>query len=749
MRCGRRFALSAAMLMLLASFVCICTVDTTDSDGEFVYRGLNIDHTWNSTFAANNGGYNNVDLAPGYGKCTITLTVQKVSSPSVIDYGWYDHLENEELVDLHFSIAVTSSIGSNTGVLKITIEDVAELPEVSILKISDHAEKKNRLSITLHIRVGEVIVSATETGNQVSVLNVPGYVNRLTWTVHKYAKNDDIAIMSISSLREGTRIIYDGANSGTVSIFSIPDKTSLNSLVDLDFVMYSGNIGTLKFLSIPYDVTKSIGNSYDVMPTPIHNADVTLIQGKIGVLNPTDSMVSVTNYNLEIQKDMSIDRLYTTGENGKYSNVEVSITGAKIGYMTNLASRIGSLSYDIQSGSIDYLCIGANSEHYHSSNIAKMPTSYVSGDVMVHIGQSVENKRCIMGSGILNIPNILCNGTSVIEPVIHMVVVDASGIRINNDSAFLTDTRTSAFQMSEYRLGGNVYSRPLMDSFMFNGKSTPVYSEEGIWDSPSTAIIPTGGMLSMNSEFSIPRGGTFFVDEGGIVYNSDDMLVYGSIITKGKFQNNSVIQCSQESSIDGEITGIGFVGDYVYYTMNTDKMSVMSNRTAVVIEQPDYGLVESVSSILSDDRRSVSITAGSEPIYAKRIMLSLENEGPTGDFDAVYRLDVRGIDPNVLSVCASEVRVHTDQNKSTAVYVYDRDLEEYVMIVSDNYVSEIMFDTLGYNKFYLLTYIDDLPNPNPAKSSGDDMTTFDYVLVSSIIAVFSVTVYALITMKRD
>ncbi len=744
----RLFLMLASAILLSA--LCLSTLESEQSDA-YDYKGDTVELTWNPTFAENNGGYNNLNLAPGSGKCSLVLTVQRTSTPTTITSSLFDALETEKLNDVRFTATVTSSVGSNTTIIRITFQDVSELPEVSVLKIADPSEKKNKLSVTLRIHIGDVIVTASDTGNQVAVLSLPEKNRKYTWTIYKFSRYEEMKILDLAAVKGNIHIIYDGAKAGTVNIFSVSDRTALNSMVDFRFSMYSGSIDNLGLLSIPKKILDTLGTSYDDMPSPIHSAVLELIKGDITVLSPTVNMVSVIDYSLHLHNDIKIDRLLTTGENGKYSSVNVTMTGGKVGYMTNIASRIGTLTYEFVSGSIDYLCLGANTEHYRSSNLAKMSTSYVNGDVTVRISPYTEIIKCIVGGGIMNIPNILSNGTEVTDTVVHMIVIDAPSTTIYCDSAFLTDTRTSAFQMTNYKIGGNIYSRPLMDTFFNKGVSSKVYSEDGVWDSPSSSLIPAGGILSANACISIPKGSNFTVSAGGSVYNSNEIILTGTLVNNGLFINNSIIQCGQESILEGKFEGIGYVADQVHYSTPTESMNVMSNRTSVVIEQSVIGDISSISAILGNDRRSVTIESGDEPIHGDRFLLSLQEAESPEDFDTMYRLDIYGIGSDILESCKISVSIHTDPNMSTAVYGYDLESKEYVIISTASYQSEMSFDTEGYSKLYVMKYIDDRPNPNPNPSpiTTDDISGLDYLLISAIIAVLCVTIYAIITMKRD
>jgi len=569
------------------------------------------------------------------------------------------------------------------------------------------------------------------------------------WYTETYPSDTDVTLRDLSTVDHPFKIVYDGASVKKLTLFNIDTKASLNSSGSLHFIMHSGTIGSLAFFSIDPDVKQHMGNSYDSMSTPLQKVSVDLNGGEMELLNPTSAMVSVTDYNLSLYKGMIVHRLYTTGDNGKYSNVSVRISGAHVGYMSNIASKIGTLSYDFDSGAVDYLCLGANTEHIATKDFSKLATSYVSGDVRVHIAPNVEIKKCIMGAGLLNMPAILCNGESKTDQVIHMIVLDAPSVTIANDTAFLIKTRTSAYNFTSYRIGQNPYAYSLMDTITYKDATIKVYSEEGVWNSVASCSIPVGGMLSVNTEFLVQMDGRFVVEKGATVFNSNDFILCGTLVIEGEFLNNSVIQCRIGSVLEGETTGIGCQADYVSYTTPSSALNVISQRTAVVIDQQEAHPIESISAILSDDRRSVSIKVeSSHRIYGDKFMLSLQETDSPEEFDKSYRLDVKGIDTTVLRAATIDISLPTDRNVCTAAYVFDRDSNEYVVVGTSLYANEVIFNPGDHNQFFLKTYEDDVPNPNP-KPASEGISNLDYLLMAAIIAVLCVTVYAIITMKRD
>lgn len=601
----------------------------------------------------------------------------------------------------------------------------------------------------------DIIITADAKGNTLVTFKAYGdYVvtkdHPSEWFSLTYSQNTDVVLRNLSEADDYMEIVYDGAIVRKLTVFNVDTKESLNAADSVHLTMYSGSIQTLTVLSVSNQIKQYIGNSYDSIPATLRNVILDLNGGTINLFNPTSNMLGITNYTVHLDYGLSVNRLYITGENGKYSSVHIDMNGAEIGYMSNIASRIGSLVYDLNSGSIDYFSIGANTEHNYNRSIGDMATFHVTGDVKVHIGSSATIGKCIMGGGILNMPRILCNGTLVSEEMVHMVVIDAQGTTVHNDSAFLTERRTSAYHFGNYRIGGNPSASSISDSFTYLKSTMKVYSEEGVWTSYSSCTIPVGGIVSLNTKFIVQSDGYLNLAKGASLYNSDDMVISGSLIIGGTLINNSVIQCRSGSVIEGTPEGIGYLADYVHYSSPTSSLNVMSQRNAVVIDQETQYPVESISTILAEDNLTVTITIeGSRRIFGDQFMIALNPVEPPESFDGMYRLDIKGIDRDLLAICTVEITLPTNHNLCTAVYVFNESEGQYEMISAAEYESQVFFTAGTYNEFYLMNYTSERPNPSQPIVINTDMTWFDYVLVAAIIAVLAVTVYALVTMKRD
>lgn len=571
------------------------------------------------------------------------------------------------------------------------------------------------------------------------------------WFTQVFMSNSDVTLRDIDDAGKRFKVVMDGPTIRALSIFSVKDTDHLGSAIDLEFVLVSGTIQSFSFFNIDPKVEDYIGKSYDLAYTPISNAHIDFRTGKVGEFNPTSHILAVTNLKMECGLGVNIDRLYPTGQNGKYSDVSVAINGSTIGYITNLSSKIGSLEYRINSGSIDYFCIGANTEHERSRNLSSMPTAYTTGDVNVLISDVAKVGNCIIGAGILNMPRILSNGTHLNEQIVHMVSIDAPSTTIYNDISFLNERRNLAYHFGSYTIGQSPGYSAMMDTIIINGTTTQIYDENGIWASVSSCVIPVGGMLYVNADYLIPDDSTFKLSKGATMHNSGNIILYGNLAIEGTMVNNSIIQCRTGYTITGELVGIGYLADYIHYTSPTSSMNVISNKLAVVIYQDEPDPVDEITALLSTDFRSVYIASDdTHSINGNQFTIALTAADCPDIFKEAYKLDIRGIGSEDLESCSVYVTIPTDSEQCTAVYVYNEESDKYELLATSEHQSHSEFKAGSNNMFYIFTYASGTPElPVDPSLPEKGMSFIDYLLIAAIIGVLAVTLYSLVKMKRD
>jgi hypothetical protein len=235
------------------------------------------------------------------------------------------------------------------------------------------------------------------------------------------------------------------------------------------------------------------------------------------------------------------------------------------------------------------------------------------------------------------------------------------------------------------------------------------------------------------------------------MYNSDNIVVCGILKNTGRLVNNSVIQSRAVAIIEGDFEGIGYIADYRHFSESSSSYEVTSQKSAVVIDLDQQAPINRISAELSNGDVSVSITAeGTLRIYGDEFTISMRETESPAFFQTMYRMDIKGISRDVLNMTTVDVVLPTDSSLCVAVFVFNEADNQYDVLCTSEYSEDVRFATGSYNEFYLYNYTSEIPQPPiPGTESKTTMSTIDYLLIASIIAVLAVTVYALITMKRD
>ena len=150
---------------------------------------------------------------------------------------------------------------------------------------------------------------------------------------------------------------------------------------------------------------------------------------------PTFGHAGINSYSITINDNVKINcPFYTGGSNGTVGDVDVTINGGYIAYITAMRSKITSLDYDINGGTIDYLTIGADTEGGNNDSRGYMQTAYVTGNVNVSISSDVRiTNGIVLGGGILEMPKLLAtdSSSSVSDTMNGKLTIDAPGRTIN------------------------------------------------------------------------------------------------------------------------------------------------------------------------------------------------------------------------------------------------------------------------------------------------------------------------------
>ena len=551
------------------------------------------------------------------------------------------------------------------------------------------------------------------------------------WEVSSVTQGSSPNLARLSEISGNLTVVMVGGDLGNLALIQT-DTVDDVTPVDVRFEMYGGSLSDLRVLTVPYSLESQLENSYTLMFGPLGNVELVLSSGSIGDLIPTEDMVSVASMDVIIGNGMTVDRMLTTGSNGRYASVNVELRGGAVGYMTNEKSVVGTLTYDFRSGSVDYFCIGADTENGSNTYLSNLNTFYVQGDVHVTVDGSVKVRQAIIGAGILDLPSRLWNGDVALASASTNVEIDAGDMPLSPDTCFMTSNRTQ-----DYYLSGS-------------SARQPVYGDGGVWMSANNLTVQVGQYLYVNAQMTVSSGSIFTVAEGGRLVTTGQIYLVGAIVNNGDLVNSGIIEKREGGNISGnEPLGDGFVAYCINVSPADGRIDVMASDDDTVILRTDSTVyISRISVLLENGDREVTITAP-DTLYigGDRFLVGLrEVEG--SDTLGAYDLDVIGIDSGVLESMSIEVTVSCSLGSDVTCYVYHVDEETGESIqteVVDRSYGEITFKANGTGVYYLSTVSPEGIDESEGNVLSDN--AINIALAAVIVIVGAMVVYILL--KKD
>lgn len=564
-----------------------------------------------------------------------------------------------------------------------------------------------------------------------------------SWEVRSIPRGSDIGLMSWSEARSSLDVVIDGASVGELALVVLDDVSFSQKYLDVSFTMVSGSIDRLMMVKVDPSQKQFLGNDYNnVFPT-IDSASISIRGGTVNAFVPTSDLVYIDSMHVSVGTGATVHRFLTSGENGSYGYIGVLLDGGNVGYMSNVKSRIGDIEYSFEAGSIDYFCIGSDTEAGSNTVLSGMNTSFITGNVTVTASDAVGNRSAIIGGGVVEPPTVLCNGQSTSPSTVKSIVIDAPGMVLNADTCFLTEKRTSAYKFSSYRYGSAVYTSSLSDTYHgADGSASDVYGTDGVWSSFGGFDLNSGVSFFSGSVLTIHAGDRVWIDTGARMVVTDSIRLYGTIVSNGSLMNNSVIEVHDSGEIVGKVGGSGFVADHIRFQGGTESISVMSSRDTVLIQQDSTGYVETLSAVLGNGERSVVITAPEGIGFrSPSFLIALTDASVSEGFDTAFDLQIQGIDSRTLSICTVTVTVPVEDVPTGymgQVFWYDEEQGRYSEVgVVDSSSKSLTFDT-GSTGHYQIRYV---PSNVDIPDDGEDNDLKVALLLMGIAAVGILMVY--------
>ncbi len=567
------------------------------------------------------------------------------------------------------------------------------------------------------------------------------------WAVRSVSQNSSLSLTRLSALDGNLSVVMTG---GTLGNLTMIQTDSLQDIIrtDVEFEMLGGELADLRVLTVPSYLESGLENSYILMFGPLGDITLDLQAGRIGDLIPTEDMISVGTMTILIGDGMSVDRMLTSGSNGRYDIILVRLLGGTVGYMSNEKSVVGVLTYKFESGSVDYLSIGANSEARSNSLLSAMNTFYVQGDVTVWVDDSVTTRQAIIGAGILDTPSLLWNGDIPTPSSSRNIEIDAPRMAISPDTCFFTSNRThsNVYLFSTYTVGSTPRICSISTNYYSGSTQVSLCEEDGIQASATDMSVQVGHYLYLNTMLIIYSNSVFTVEPGGRLVTAGHMLLSSVLMNDGDVLNSGIIEKREGGDIQGSpVTGNGFVAYSINMSPTDGRIEVMASDDDTVILRTDKTIYISLISVLLEggNRRVVITVPDTLYVGGSEFMVSLR-ELEDGDYISGYELTITGIDRSVLESLSIEVTLSYTASLDTECYVYHHGSDGIcrVMDVIDRSYGEITFLASGLGKYYLST----VPPDGEVESDFDENTLNIYLVV--IIVIVGVAVVYILLKKN-
>lgn len=412
-----------------------------------------------------------------------------------------------------------------------------------------------------------------------------------------YSSGSDITVADWTDVDGSVTVVMDSGTVGTLTVLNVDRVASSENPVDVDFTMVSGTVYKLVGVAAGISASYSLPTSYASAYCPVDTLTMT-VYGTVTEVCTTTALVEIRTLELTIGVGAVVDRLYPTGEDGYYGSVLLVVEGATVGYVSNQSSLVSVLDYQLRSGSVRYLCLGADSEGGSGTYLSNMWTFYVLEEATYSVSSSFEVGRAVLGSGLIDVPSILCNGEEPTEVFSRTIVIDAPGCSVSSDSCFLSGS-TRAYRFTNYTIGSTVTVSNLRTvCYDSSYQTVQIYGTDGIWPGYRAGSVDSGASLYLGCDLTVAEDATFDVLDGGILVNSGTLAVSGVMNIGGTLINNGIVEVRDQGVVDGGMSGNGYLAACIYARTTEGRLDVMTEAyDAVVLRSSGDDLTFSTATV--------------------------------------------------------------------------------------------------------------------------------------------------------
>lgn len=581
----------------------------------------------------------------------------------------------------------------------------------------------------------DIIISETDDGRVLVTIRSESS-GEVTYSTRTYRSGADIVLTDWSDVDGSVSIVMDGGTVGDLTLVRLDAIRDPESPIDVDFRMVAGSVSSLTAVSATGSVSSSLPDSHFTAYCPVEDLSID-IRGDVEEMSAADCMVRINTISISVGVGGSVDRLYPAGDAARCTELSVTVAGGSVGYMSNRCTVVSYLDYDLTSGSIDYLCIGADTEGGVNRYLESKWTFYVQRDVIVSVGSMMTVGNAIIGGGILEAPSVLCNGESPSVTVSRNVEILAHDVDLTASRCFLTDDG-KALNLSGYEIGGTLSRASLSTTYITGWTEHPTYGNGGLWDSASDLTVLAGTVLYLDTNLIVEDG--MSVESGGRVVNGNFVILSGTISVEGTFENNGVVERRDNATVEGEMTGRGIVATCIYARPNDGRIDVMTVTDDAVVLRSQSGEMYFNSAMvrLADSGATVRISAP-ESMYigGSLFVVSLHETDVDDGHRSTWSLYIAGLEDSDESVTVM-VSIPANVPSGYVAKVTDSSGNEMEVETSDGSSGTVTFVATGNGAYHLDIVQED------GGTDGLDPLVINVAIALAIVVVASFAVYLLL-----
>ena len=213
----------------------------------------------------------------------------------------------------------------------------------------------------------------------------------------------------------------------------------------------------------------------------------------------------------------------------------------------------------------------------------------------------------------------------------------------------------------------------------------------------------------------------------------------------GELINGGTVRKIGSGNVVGIVSGHGHIADLITIQSNTGQVSVMSPDDTVIIQQDNPSPLESLSVVLDNGRRSLTIAAHEgKTIQSEEYFVKIVEHGSMEQFTNIFSLYIRGIEAlDIDCDIIMTVPAMVPTGYIAQVYVYDQSDDTFERVGIVDVTPYALSFECHENLDYCLMIA---PMVEDGQVNGDGSITISVILVM-IIAVLLVTMYALLRKK--